>query len=94
MTNSIKISNIEIISYNKPKNWLLGFASCVINGQYSLSDIAIFLRPKGGIRLGYPISMLSNGITMKIFKPLRRDTERSIEAAITEKFGALDGPIR
>ena len=88
MKIDLTITQVELIPF-RPKHGHLGFASCVINDQFYLSDIAIFSRPQGGIRLGYPIKTLSNGITLDIFKPLNKEAEASIEAAITEKFESL-----
>ena len=84
----VNITQVEIMPF-RPKDGSLGFAACVVNGQFHLSDIVIFLRPKGGIRLGYPIKMLSNGISLDIFKPLHKGTQTAIEAAIAKKFGSL-----
>ena len=84
----IKVTQVELIPF-RPKDGHLGFASCVINDQFYLSDIAIFSRPQGGIRLGYPIKTLSNGLSLSIFKPLNKETEVAIEAAITEKYESL-----
>ncbi len=82
------VSDVEVIPF-RPRDGHLGFASCVINGQFYLSDIAIFSRPKGGIRLGYPIKTLANGVVLSVFKPLSRDVESAIEAAVTREYESL-----
>lgn len=57
MMNEIVISEIQIIPV-KPKNGLIGFASCVVNNQLYLGSIAIYTRPDGsGYRLVYPVFM-------------------------------------
>lgn len=88
MMKPLEISQVEIIPF-RPKDGHLGFASCVIDDKFYISDIALFSRPQGGIRLGYPIKTLSNGITLHIFKPLNRAIEAIIETAITEQYESL-----
>lgn len=84
----IVVSDIQIVPF-RPKDGHLGFASCIINDQFYLADVAIFSRPQGGIRLGYPIKTLSNGIALNIFKPLNKEAEAAIEQAILEKYESL-----
>lgn len=91
MKNSLKVSGVEIIPF-RPKDGHLGFASCIINNQFYLANVAIFSRPQGGIRLGYPIKTLSNGIALNIFKPLNKEAETAIEQAILEKYESLMEP--
>jgi DNA-binding cell septation regulator SpoVG len=85
---AIRISQVEIIPF-RPKAGHLGFASCVINNQFYLSDIAIFSRPQGGIRLAFPVKRLGNGVTVDIFKPLNQTVVSTIEAAVAEKYEKL-----
>ena len=84
----IEISDVQIIPF-RPRDGHLGFASCVINNQFYLGDIAIFSRPAGGIRLGFPVKKLTNGATVDIFKPLNHDVERLIEKAVLERYESL-----
>lgn len=86
--NQIKISQVEIIPF-RPRNGHLGFASCVINDQFYIGDMAIFSRPAGGIRLGFPVKQLANGSAIDILKPLNETVEKVIEAAVLEKFESL-----
>ena len=88
MRNQIIISQVEVIPF-RPKSGHLGFAACVINDQFYLGDIAIFSRPEGGIRLGFPVKKLANGATVDIFKPLTKEAEGPIEEAVLEKYESL-----
>ncbi len=88
MKNPLKVSQVEIIPF-RPRNGHLGFASCVINDQIYLSDVAIFSRPAGGVRLGFPVKRLANGSAIDIFKPLNETVEKVFEAAVLEKFESL-----
>lgn len=89
-----KISDIEIIPFN-PKSGHLGFASCVIDGLFRISDLAIFSRPQGGVRIGYPHKKLSNGASTCIFKPLNIEIDKAIEKAISKEYEILiAGEIR
>ena len=86
--NQIRISQVEVVPF-RPKAGHLGFASCVINDQFYLGDIAIFSRPTGGIRLGFPVKKLANGESVDIFKPLNQEVERTVEAAVMERYETL-----
>jgi len=90
LKKSIQVSNVEVIPF-RPKAGHLGFASCIINDQFYLGDIAIFARPapEGGIRLGFPVKKLINGTTVDIFKPLNEGVDRQIERAVLERYEAL-----
>lgn len=81
----LKISNVEIVPF-RPRDGHLGFASVHINDQFYLGDIAIFSRPTGGIRLGFPVKKLMNGSGVDICKPLNFETEKIVEEAIEEKY--------
>ena len=85
---NLRISQIEIIPF-RPKSGHLGFASCVINEQFYLGDIAIFSRPQGGIRLGFPVKKLANGMTVDICKPLNQGVEKAVEVAVLQRYEAL-----
>ncbi len=84
----LEVADIQIIPF-RPRDGHLGFASCVINGQFYLGDIAIFSRPEGGIRLGFPVKKLCNGTTIDIFKPLNIETEKTIEESVLEKYESI-----
>jgi DNA-binding cell septation regulator SpoVG len=88
LKNQIRISQVEVVPF-RPKSGHLGFASCVINDQFYLGDIAIFSRPTGGIRLGFPVKKLANGETIDIFKPLNQEAEKTVESAVMERYEAL-----
>ena len=86
--NVPEISQVEIIPF-RPRNGLLGFASCIINNQFFIGDIAFFSRPAGGIRLGFPEKKLSNGAKVDIFKPLTSNVDAVIESAVMERYEQL-----
>jgi len=89
--NVIKVTQVEIIPF-RPKAGHLGFASCVINNQFYIGDIAIFSRPQGGIRLGFPVKKLANGTVLDICKPLNQEVEQQVEDAVAERYERLTRP--
>ena len=86
--NQIAVTEVEVTPF-RPRKGHLGFASCVVNGQFYLSDIAIFSRPAGGIRLGFPVKHLGNQSVLPIVKPLSREVEQAIEEAVYMKYESL-----
>lgn len=87
--NKIIISEIEIIPV-KPRNGLVGFASCVVNNQFYLGNIAIYTSPNGkDYRLVYPSKTLPNGKQIQCVHPINRETGEAMREGITEKFQEL-----
>ena len=81
----MKISEVNI-SFVKPCNGLVGFASLVINDQIYIGSIAIHQRLDGqGYRLTYPTKK-SNLTDRPLFHPINREASTMIETAIFEKL--------
>jgi len=85
--NEIVVSEIQIIPV-KPKNGLVAFASCVINNQLYLGNIAIYSSPSSldGFRLVYPSRVLNNGKQISITHPINRETGLVIKRQIVEQY--------
>lgn len=84
------ISEIQILPL-RPKNGLVGFASCVINSQFYIGNIAIYtsLSNPGTYRLLYPNKLLANGGYLKIFYPINKETGDQFQNVITQKYEEL-----
>ena len=53
---------------------LIGFANLTYNNQIALNGVAVYTKPSGeGIRLVYPLKILSNGKEVNYFCPLNRE---------------------
>jgi stage V sporulation protein G len=85
--NEIVISEIQIIPV-KPKDGLVAFASCVVNNQFYLGNIAIYSSPfaSEGFRLVYPTKILHNGTRMNIVYPINKETGEIIQKRIVEEY--------
>ena len=85
--NEISISEIQIIPV-KPKDGLVAFASCVINNQFYLGNIAIYSSPSAseGFRLVYPIKILHNGTSLSIVYPINKETGAIIQRRLVEEY--------
>jgi len=69
---NLEISEINIIPV-KPKEGLLGFASCVLNQSLYLGGIAIRTDLSNkGYRLVFPTKKFSNGKEISLFHPINR----------------------
>ena len=85
----IEISEIQIIPV-KPKDGLVAFASCVINSQFYLGNIAIYTSlGKDDFRLVYPSKVLPTGKQINCIHPINRKTGDVIKEAIITKFREL-----
>lgn len=88
-TTPLSISEVDIIPV-KPRNGLIAFASCVVNGQLYLGNIAIHTRLDGsGYRLVFPVKVLPNGKEIQCVHPVTRQAGDRLLEAIVEKFEAL-----
>ena len=88
--NEVIVSEIQIVPI-KPKNGLIAFASCVINNQFYLGNIAIYTSPTStdGFRLVYPAKMLPNGKQINCVYPINRETYESVKKAIIQNYERL-----
>ena len=83
------VSEVEIIPV-KPHNGLIAFASCLVNSQLYLGDIAIHTRPDGsGFRLVYPAKTLQHGKTVNIVHPITKEAGETIHQAVIGRLQEL-----
>ena len=84
--NELAVSEIQIIPI-KPKDGLVAFASCVINNQLYLGNIAIYTSPSSldGFRLVYP-SRAVNGTQLSIVHPIAKEAGLIIQKQIVERY--------
>lgn len=84
------VSEIQITPI-KPRDGLVAFASCVVNNQFYLGNIAVYtaLSSPGAYRLVYPSKMLSNGKEINIFYPINSSTYESVRKAVVKKLEEL-----
>lgn len=81
---NLLITEVQIIPI-KPKDGLIGFASCVLNDYLYLSSIGIFKKPNGGYRLIYPTKQVGNK-QLNIFHPINKNASILIHMEIIKKF--------
>ncbi len=85
----LSVSEVEIVPI-KPKDGLVAFASCLVNGQLYLGDIAIHTRPDGtGFRLVYPAKTLPHGKTINAVHPVTKEAGETIHRAVIARFQQL-----
>lgn len=83
------VSEVQIIPI-KPRDGLIGFASCVLNNALYLGCIAVHTRPDGsGIRLVYPSQALVNGKQVQVFHPISRAAGDFFEQAVAARMAEL-----
>ena len=83
----LEISQIQIVPL-RPNNGFLGFASCVINNQFYVGNIAIYSSPssKDGFRLVFPNKKLTSGQVVDCFHPINKEAEKAISSTIIKKY--------
>lgn len=91
--NSLKVSEIEITPI-KAQSGLVGFASCVINDQFYIGNIAIHsCIANYDFRLVYPTRALPNGKSIDCIHPINKETGEAMQAAIVAAYKKLMGII-
>lgn len=94
MMKDVHVSEVQIIPI-KPQGGLVAFASCVINGQFYVGDIAIYTRPDGqSHRLVFPCKTLPNGKRINCFYPIRREASDVLRRAVVGKYEEVTEKVR
>lgn len=88
--NELKVTEVQIIPI-KPKDGLVAFASCIINNQFYLGNIAIYTSPTSsdGFRLVFPAKNLPTGKQIQSVYPINRSAYDAVKKAIIQKFEEL-----
>ena len=90
----IIISEIQIIPV-KPKEGLVAFASCVINDQFYVGDIAVYTRPDGSdYRLVFPSKTLHSGARINVFHPINREAGHQLKSQIIKVYLSLTEKVK
>lgn len=87
---AFKVTNIQFVPI-RPNAGLVGFASCEVDGFYSLGNLGVYtiLGKPGSYRITYPCKKLTNGELIKIFSPLSKELNKSISEAINNEVSLL-----
>ena len=85
--NKLEISEVQIVPI-KPLNGLISFASCVINNQFYVGNIAIYTSPNStyGFRLVFPNKKLASGQVVECFYPINKEASELVTVAIVKKY--------
>ncbi len=88
--NELVVTEIQIIPI-KPRNGLVAFASCIINDQFYIGNIAIYTSPSSpdGFRLVYPLKTLPTGKELNCVYPINREAGDIVLKAVVSKYKEL-----
>lgn len=87
--NPLVVTDVDIFPI-RPQRGLVAFASCILNGQLYLGNIAIYTRLDGnGYRLVFPMKVLPNGKQIQCFYPLTWESGVLLQQAIVGRFEKL-----
>ncbi len=91
MTLTINDVNITFI---KPQNGLIAFASLIIDDNFYLSSIGVHQKLDGsGYRLTFPTKRINNQ-DMNIYHPINKATSIAIEKAVIQKLKNVMNNVR
>lgn len=83
----MEISEITITPV-KPHKSLVAFASCVIDGNFYLGNIAILSKGAGGYLLSFPSKKLKNG-DVPIYHPINSKTLNQMTREFEEEVNKV-----
>lgn len=86
--SNFSVTEIQIIPV-KPQNGLVGFASCVINNQLYVGNIAIHSTLDGNFRLVFPTKSLRHGKQLPCVYPINKPTEKALTQSIVKAYEDL-----
>jgi len=91
MTLMINDVNITFI---KPQNGLIGFASLILEDNFYIGSIGIHQKLDGsGYRLTYPTKRINNQ-DLNIYHPINKATSIAIEKAVINKLKNVMNSVR
>lgn len=89
--NKLEISEVDLIPLKKSREGLVSFASCVLNNQFYIGNIAIYTSPssKDGFRLVFPNKKLASGQVVDCCHPISKQAGELVSTAIIKKYVEL-----
>lgn len=81
---TMQVTEVDI-SFVKPKDGLVAFASVVLDDQLYLGSIAVHQKMSGGYRLTYP-TRKAGDVQFDVFHPIRKPLGAAIEQAVFAKL--------
>lgn len=84
----LHVTEVEFVPI-KPRDGLIGFASCVVDDQFYFGSIGVHTRLDGeGIRITYPARKIGN-TNLPVYHPIKKEVNGAIRKAISEKVKEL-----
>ncbi len=83
------VTEIQIYPLKPRDNGLIAFASCLIDGKFSVNSIAIRTTASGDFKLLFPSKQLPNGKDVQVFYPITTEAYEAIRCAIVLKMEQL-----
>lgn len=82
------------ITFIKPQNGLIGFASLILEDNFYIGSIGIHQKLDGsGYRLTYPTKRINNQ-DLNIYHPINKATSIAIEKAVINKLKNVMNNVR
>lgn len=86
----INISEVKIRLLDEPKEGLIGWASCVVNGALFLNNIAIRCSREGKLVLSFPAKRSKRDTKYFYFNPISHEAMQILKKAIKAIIDKLD----
>jgi DNA-binding cell septation regulator SpoVG len=84
----ITVSGVRIRMSDHPLGSLLGWASCVVDGNFFFNNIEIRRAADGRVFLAFPRQTCGKNMRHFIFNPITREAGRALEEAILSRLFA------
>ena len=80
------ITEVQLRLLDEEDAGLVGFASCVLHGEYFLNNMAIRRSREGKLFLVYPVMESRNRVQYHHWNPITRAASRELEQAVLRKL--------
>ena len=83
------VSEVKLRLLDREERGLIGFASCILHGEYYMNNISVRRGTDGGLFLAYPAGKSCGGALHHHWNPITRSAAKAMDRAILGRLGEL-----
>ena len=91
---AVEISEVRIRLADEEHGGLVGWASCVLNGEFQLDNIVLYRNENGEIFLRFPEKITTHGGHYPYYRPITASAYEKVRTAILSKLNDSRGTGR
>ena len=83
------VSEVKLRLLDHEERGLVGFASCVLHGEYYLNNISVRRGEDGGLFLTYPAARSGGGVPYHHWNPITKGAAKALERAVLGRLRTM-----